>query len=260
KFDKKDEFTGVQTTYTNEVIVIHESAFKLFEDADECTIKMGLCCQNNKYFLELYTKTTGSIKEIEYLTVKFTNGVINKLRRFSSSKEATKSFKSGNSVSEQVFYFSLKGNDLFYLKENLIDKVRIEFSYSPAKDSKLSSSDGEKLKNYAGCLINKMELKKKDNIAAKVNKLDSLNTNKSIGTISPKSEKLSQGSILKNSNGDYILKLDSSNIHVKIMKIEKTTLTYKDWDNIDGPDYILELKEIVKVTFSNGSIKYFKKE
>ncbi|MCX6353253.1 MAG: hypothetical protein NTX03_15555, partial [Bacteroidetes bacterium] len=47
KFDKKDEFTGVQTTYTNEVIVIHESAFKLFEDADECTIKMGLCCQNN---------------------------------------------------------------------------------------------------------------------------------------------------------------------------------------------------------------------
>ncbi len=51
---------------------------------------------------------------------------------------------------------------------------------------------------------------------------------------------------------DLLIKKDSSRIEVKLLEINPMTLKYKLYSNLNGPDYIIDKKEVAFIIYQNG--------
>lgn len=56
---------------------------------------------------------------------------------------------------------------------------------------------------------------------------------------------------------DTIVLANGTEVLSKVTEITSNTVKYKDYSNLEGPDYILDHKEISLIKFVNGSIKEF---
>lgn len=59
---------------------------------------------------------------------------------------------------------------------------------------------------------------------------------------------------------DIIITNDAQKIEAKILEVSKTEIKYKENDNLDGPTFILETKEVSSVIYSNGKVVLYNKE
>ena len=59
---------------------------------------------------------------------------------------------------------------------------------------------------------------------------------------------------------DIIVTNDSQKIEAKILEVSKTEIKYKEKDNLDGPTFVLETKEIVSIIYSNGKVVLYNQE
>ena len=55
---------------------------------------------------------------------------------------------------------------------------------------------------------------------------------------------------------DTIFKKDKTKIYAKIYEVNQDDIKFKDFDNQDGPTFMLEKTEIEKIVFSNGRVMY----
>lgn len=55
---------------------------------------------------------------------------------------------------------------------------------------------------------------------------------------------------------DTIFKKDKTKIYAKIFEVNQDDIKFKDFDNLDGPTFVLEKTEIEKIVFNNGRIMY----
>ena len=53
---------------------------------------------------------------------------------------------------------------------------------------------------------------------------------------------------------DIIVTTDAQKIEAKILEVSKTEIKYKEKDNLDGPTFILETKDISSIIYSNGKV------
>lgn len=53
---------------------------------------------------------------------------------------------------------------------------------------------------------------------------------------------------------DIIVTIDAKKIEAKIFEVSKTEIKYKEQDNLEGPIFILETKEINSIIYSNGKV------
>ena len=53
---------------------------------------------------------------------------------------------------------------------------------------------------------------------------------------------------------DIIITADAQKIEAKILEVSKTEIKYKEQDNLDGPTFVLETKEIHSIIYSNGKV------
>ena len=56
---------------------------------------------------------------------------------------------------------------------------------------------------------------------------------------------------------DIITKTDETTISARVIEIGETTITYRAWDNLEGPVYKVSRSTVSKITFENGKIEYF---
>lgn len=56
---------------------------------------------------------------------------------------------------------------------------------------------------------------------------------------------------------DVLYKKDGTNEDVKIKEISVKTVTYKRWDNQEGPDFVVPKAEVKSILFENGSEEKF---
>lgn len=54
---------------------------------------------------------------------------------------------------------------------------------------------------------------------------------------------------------DLIIKRNGDQINSKIVEISSKTIKYKEYDFLEGPDRIIELKEVSKIKYENGRIE-----
>lgn len=59
---------------------------------------------------------------------------------------------------------------------------------------------------------------------------------------------------------DIIVTNDARKIEAKILEVSKTEIKYKDKNNLNGPTFILETKEISSIIYSNGQVKVYNNE
>ncbi|MEO6667876.1 MAG: RICIN domain-containing protein [Ferruginibacter sp.] len=59
---------------------------------------------------------------------------------------------------------------------------------------------------------------------------------------------------------DILMLKNGDEIKIKTLEITETNVKYKKWNNLDGPIYSQDKKNIVKIVYENGSIEEFKKE
>lgn len=59
---------------------------------------------------------------------------------------------------------------------------------------------------------------------------------------------------------DIIVTRDAQKIEAKITEVSKSEIKYKDWDNQDGPTFILEVTDISSIIYSNGKVTVFNQE
>lgn len=53
---------------------------------------------------------------------------------------------------------------------------------------------------------------------------------------------------------DIIITKDAKKIEAKILEVSKSEIKYKDFDNLEGPTFILEVEEINSITYQNGKV------
>ena len=53
---------------------------------------------------------------------------------------------------------------------------------------------------------------------------------------------------------DIIVTTDAKKIEAKILEVSKTEIKYKEQDDLEGPTFILEIKEINSIIYSNGKV------
>ena len=53
---------------------------------------------------------------------------------------------------------------------------------------------------------------------------------------------------------DIIVTLDARKIEAKISEVSKSEIRYKEFDNLDGPTFVMETKEISSIIYSNGKV------
>lgn len=58
---------------------------------------------------------------------------------------------------------------------------------------------------------------------------------------------------------DTITKNDGTEIKAKILEVGTDELKYKNWDNLDGPTFIIRKSDVVLVKYSNGTNDVFRK-
>jgi len=56
---------------------------------------------------------------------------------------------------------------------------------------------------------------------------------------------------------DVILKRNGETISAKVLEITETTLRYKNWDNMNGPDYLISKDLVKEVRYENGTVDFF---
>jgi len=56
---------------------------------------------------------------------------------------------------------------------------------------------------------------------------------------------------------DVIYTSDNKTIEAKVMEVSSQEVKYKDWNNQNGPMFILMAGEVTKIEFSNGTVKTF---
>lgn len=56
---------------------------------------------------------------------------------------------------------------------------------------------------------------------------------------------------------DIITKNDGSEIKAKILEVNTSDLKYKRWDNLDGPTFTIEKRDVLLVKYSNGTNDVF---
>ena len=54
---------------------------------------------------------------------------------------------------------------------------------------------------------------------------------------------------------DKLITQDENIEEVKIELIDQTTIKYKKFNNLKGPDYVIDKREVVRIEFENGSIE-----
>lgn len=59
---------------------------------------------------------------------------------------------------------------------------------------------------------------------------------------------------------DVIVTVDEQQIQAKILEISNTEIKYLDYNNQDGPIYVLTNKEVLSVQLANGDIKTYEQE
>ena len=59
---------------------------------------------------------------------------------------------------------------------------------------------------------------------------------------------------------DIIVTKDAQKIEAKITEVSKSEIKYKDWDNQDGPTFILDVTDISSIIYSNGKVTVFNHE
>lgn len=57
---------------------------------------------------------------------------------------------------------------------------------------------------------------------------------------------------------DIIVKNDGSNILAKVTNVSKSEVTYKKYDNQDGPTYTIKIKDLQCINYENGTTDTFK--
>ncbi len=56
---------------------------------------------------------------------------------------------------------------------------------------------------------------------------------------------------------DRIYKLDGTVVEAKVLEIGEEDMIYKSWDNQEGPDYRIALRNVARVVFENGTRQDF---
>jgi|GEM_PF-1005455 len=56
---------------------------------------------------------------------------------------------------------------------------------------------------------------------------------------------------------DVIVKKDNTTILSKITKITTSEIEYKKWSNLDGPVYVIEKSELLRINFQSGEVEDF---
>ena len=56
---------------------------------------------------------------------------------------------------------------------------------------------------------------------------------------------------------DKIIKKDGETVEVKIELIDQITIKYKNFNNLSGPDYIIDKSEVQRIEYENGSTETF---
>lgn len=59
---------------------------------------------------------------------------------------------------------------------------------------------------------------------------------------------------------DVIVTIDEQRISAKILEISSSEIKYLDFNNQDGPVYVLSTQEILSIQLANGDIKSYKRE
>ena len=59
---------------------------------------------------------------------------------------------------------------------------------------------------------------------------------------------------------DLIVTNDAQKIEAKILEVSKTEIRYKEKDNLDGPTFVLETKEISSIIYANGKVMLYNKQ
>ena len=59
---------------------------------------------------------------------------------------------------------------------------------------------------------------------------------------------------------DIIVTKDAQKIEAKILEVSKTEIKYKEKDNLNGPTFILDTKEISSIIYSNGKVVVYNQE
>jgi hypothetical protein len=59
---------------------------------------------------------------------------------------------------------------------------------------------------------------------------------------------------------DFIYRINGDKISAKVLEIDKAYISYKKFDNQDGPTYKMVRKEIVRIEYKNGTVENFVEE
>ena len=59
---------------------------------------------------------------------------------------------------------------------------------------------------------------------------------------------------------DIIVTKEAKKIEAKITEVSKSEIKYKEWDNQEGPTFILEVADINTIIYSNGKVAVFNQE
>lgn len=59
---------------------------------------------------------------------------------------------------------------------------------------------------------------------------------------------------------DIIITNDAQKIEAKIIEVSKTAVKYKEQDNINGPTFVLETKDLNTIIYSNGKVVIYNKK
>lgn len=59
---------------------------------------------------------------------------------------------------------------------------------------------------------------------------------------------------------DYVYLIDSDTIKSKVLEVNEDNVKYKDFENLDGPVYTINISRIDKIVYQNGKVDYFQSD
>ena len=59
---------------------------------------------------------------------------------------------------------------------------------------------------------------------------------------------------------DVIVKKDNSTIVCRIVEVNQTEVVYKKWSNLNGPNFVMNLSDLISINFENGESEKFDSE
>ena len=59
---------------------------------------------------------------------------------------------------------------------------------------------------------------------------------------------------------DIIVTIEAKKIEAKITEVSKSEICYKEFDNLDGPVFVIETKEINSIIYSNGKVVLYNEQ